>query len=899
MSDRFRNKIISQLADEINHLSGAAFEQFGYKVMPLVQPGDWIERGTTIDGAPRKATVDTSLGGSAYVGEMSSIADYFDDDLDKPKADLQHAYDVHPQVKHIWLLSARTASAGQTTDIDNAISDFKKTHPSVVTATILDARHIAAHVFRHLGSHDLVRDLSHYLPGLTRLAEEHAFSHSIPSITGFTPRVGVEASILASLASSSYVILQGMSGIGKTALAARIAHLQKGDFDNRIWLDAKEIDGVQKLQSVALTRSGVSHNISSLVRNERILLVIDDPGFPLSELADIEYGESKVIVTTQVASGAHVVPIVDLDRQESETVLTSDVEQACPPEVVDRVLEAAGGHPLLLRALNRLAFEHGWDKVVECIATTSMSELEDDRNQNIFRRVLRRQTELAYELQFIRWLASRRFASELSDAASSLLADKLSRRGFLAATTPGYVRIHDLVYNAIQTEIVVEENNRERLCQRIAAFIRAECESDRVLLHRLARMHEEFFARLASGRQPEFVYMAAMQRTGADAINLLGDPVTAAAELSRVSSIADRTLEIRAVIEVVEALFTLRVEYCSRDDARAELRGDMQALASLLEHPGLTTDQREMLEYHRAKMLPRLDAKGETSGRDEAIAIFRALLEQDPSRIAARNQLAKILPAKDSILECERVLERHVENPGAVNWNVVLDSFRLLIRHGGDMAKHEGLLMATIEYAKSIDLSEAVRLVVSVGQRAWFNAPQLLVPMFNALGLSGDAVALSDAFDLAQAHKFVSMESADALRSELIAEALKFYALAKNTKEYERAHYAEALMLVGKYRQAVDVLAAVPSNKRSAFWWQRQAEALSGLGRHAEALAAIDEAIKTIPEPSLLPDFHRSRFRIRRAGGDPAAREDLVAAKGFLPPEHPFLRKLEAESANT
>jgi len=53
MSDRFRNKVISQLADEISHLSGVGFEQFGYKVMPLVQPGGWTERGTTIDALTR------------------------------------------------------------------------------------------------------------------------------------------------------------------------------------------------------------------------------------------------------------------------------------------------------------------------------------------------------------------------------------------------------------------------------------------------------------------------------------------------------------------------------------------------------------------------------------------------------------------------------------------------------------------------------------------------------------------------------------------------------------------------------------------------------------------------------------------------------------------------------
>src|SRR6478736_273666 len=185
MSDRFRNKVLSQLAEEINHLSGGSFEQFGYKVMPLVQPGHWLERGTTIDGAPRRGTVDTSLPGSAYVGEMSSSATYFDETFGKLKGDLAHAAGLHPQAKHIWLLSSRTASASQTTDIEDVIAAFKADHPSVENVVVLDARQIAARIFDHLGRHDLARDLSHYLPGLTKLAEEHAFSNSIPPIDAY------------------------------------------------------------------------------------------------------------------------------------------------------------------------------------------------------------------------------------------------------------------------------------------------------------------------------------------------------------------------------------------------------------------------------------------------------------------------------------------------------------------------------------------------------------------------------------------------------------------------------------------------------------------------------------------------------------------------------------------
>lgn len=894
MSDRFRIKIIAQLAEEIVHLSGGAFEQFAYKVMPLIQPGDWSERGTTIDGAPRKATVDTSLDGSAYVGEMSSDAKYFEGKLTKPKKDLKHALDVHPQAKHIWLLSSRMADAGQTVKIDNVVAEFKKLHPTVETVEILDARKIATHLFKHLGKRDLVRDISHYLPGITRLAEEHAFSHDLPSIAGITPRIDEEARIVEALSSSPYVVLQGMSGIGKTALAARVAHLEKGSFDACIWVDAGGIDRVQQLQTVKLSRLGVSHNIASLVREEHVLLVLDDLAFPLKELDEIKFGRSKAIVTAQVASGKQVLPITELGRVEAVSVLTTGVGEACPPQVLERVLEAVGGHALLLRALNQLAVDHGWDAVAACIETDSVGALEDEHNQNIFRRILRRHTDLKFELQFIRWIGLSRFSEDLAEAVSSVLVSKLAKRGFLAATTSGYVRVHDLVHAAICLEVDVEAKNADRMRERVTSFVRSECETDRILLHRLARTHGEFFMRIAGeSREPAFLYMAAMNRTGSEMIDLLGDPVPPAAALLPVPNLASMSLELRAVIEVVEALYTLRETSRGKVEARAKLRGDIQAYTLLLSHSGLTADQRTMLEYHRAKMLPRLDEDGETAGRDEAIAIFRAQLAANPTRAAGRNQLAKILPPKESIAECDLVLAQYEADPSSVNWNVVLDSFVLLFKHGGYTPKHHSLLMATIEYAKSLDLSEAIRLVVGVAQRAWFGAPEVLLPMLDALNLTGFVPSKSDVFNMAQIYKYAALEESEPRRATLLAEALRLYEAGPRKYEYHLGHYAQALIANGRYQDAASALDSAPPG-RNAYWWQRKAEALSGLAAHDEAISAIDHAISVAPDPSLLPDFQRTRFRVLSAAGkrDVSLLDEAISA---LPDEHPFRQKLELE----
>ena len=85
MAFSFRQKVIRILIDEIALLTGGRFEQFGYKMMSIIHSAQWVERGTTVEGAPRGYTVDTSAHGSSLVAEMSSEADYFHNDMPKPK----------------------------------------------------------------------------------------------------------------------------------------------------------------------------------------------------------------------------------------------------------------------------------------------------------------------------------------------------------------------------------------------------------------------------------------------------------------------------------------------------------------------------------------------------------------------------------------------------------------------------------------------------------------------------------------------------------------------------------------------------------------------------------------------------------------------------------------------
>lgn len=191
MSDSFRTKVVQTVCDEISLLSGGRFEQFTYRVLEVIHPpqsGPWIERGTTIAGAPRGYTIDTSADGASIIAEVSSEVDYFFGKLIKPTRDVEHAVKLHPSVKSIYLLSSREATPSQATAIANLVTALKSSHPTIDSISVLDARALSAQIYNNIESESLTRLLSSFLPSIEHLADEHAFSHLIPAYDDYRPR---------------------------------------------------------------------------------------------------------------------------------------------------------------------------------------------------------------------------------------------------------------------------------------------------------------------------------------------------------------------------------------------------------------------------------------------------------------------------------------------------------------------------------------------------------------------------------------------------------------------------------------------------------------------------------------------------------------------------------------
>lgn len=875
----------------------ASFERLGYRLMEVICPALWSERGTTLEGVPRGYTVDATAGGGTLVAEMSAERDYFFGSLAKAERDLRHAISEHPHVEKVWLLAAMEAPAGSGAKIAALRRTFINSHPRLESIEVLGARELANVIFENLESERFVQSITPFLPSVARLADEYVFAHRVPRHHGYRRRAELEKAVSARILASSCVVVRGISGIGKSALVAQVATELATNFSSVIWVDAQEMCDARGLYDVDVLRTGVRHNLVALLKRRKCLLILDDVRFSAESLEHIELGDSRVILTCQASSDPHSVLVSDLDEELAFAVLNTDTSSECPSEVFRKVFLSVGGHPLLLAALNRIARAEGWVAVEHCCGDAA-TWIEDDKHQKICQRILRSHTgSLQTELKFVRWVGESRISSELVQACVSTGAVRnLAKRGFLAATTAGHIRIHDIVFQATSEVVRVDPQDSELFRTRFVAFLREQSAGDSQMVMNIASLHLHLLCRLITEKyEPALAYAVALVRDRGLPLHLLGDPVELAGCLIREPSWYTDEATVRSVIEIVEAGYTVESATSGADQARLSLQRNIKALEVMADSCPANARLKRDIRHHHAKMLTRL------GNHAQAERIFRNLVDEEPNFAAAQLQLARLCAkqrrAPDALNHAVAVLETAAAGH-RVSVRVLLGALELVAREGHPsiLSEHSVLIERTVNAARASDLSLAVEFVAGVCAKVWFHLPQFAQKLYESLDWQGLAPARDeDVFAIAQAHK----AAGKATRSDsLLRAAAEAYGALSRPSAYHLTHYAEALCRLERYDDALEVLGKVPAARRNAFWLLRQSQGLNGIQEHGAALSSIEEGIA-----GLAGDTYRGTFLAEGAraleglGRISEARQWLFDALKFVPEEDPYHSELQARLA--
>jgi len=877
--DQFRIAAINRLAQEIGALTGGGFETWCYRLIKFLEPKiTWSNRGTTPWAAPVGHTIDSSGNNAYYAAQYSSAQDYFESD--KPVNDLNSTFKKHPHVKLVWLLAAASGSPSHRTETDNKIAKWQLANPGV-EVRLLSGREIATYIVDNLDSDALVSDLQERLPSLTQLAEENALSHSLPDLSRpYVPRPEIESLSEAKLESRRYVILSGLSGTGKSDLAVQLAH--KVDVDSRIWLDASTFQRPEDLMSVALHRRGVVHNVRHLLRERRSVVVLDNLTLLWSEeqFRKILGPNSFVIVTSQDGGKRDDIVVVgNAEEAVARQMLELSASQPCPNPIFDRVLQATGGHPLLLRLLGRLAATNGnnWDLVEQSCDTIVTHGM--DQNEKVCKRVLKQHVPaLEDELAFFLWCDSPSVdAALLTRCLSPLSADNLNTRQVLAATSDRTVRLHDIVFKSAKSEVNLTPQRLARYRIGLHQFIIEEDRKEGFVLERVARRHYDLlFHELTRARSPAILYALARARMDSSVISAFGDLLSEARAID--GSAADE-IAVRAIIEAIEATYSLTAEEKTKKEAQELLRSLMPAF-EMMEKASLPRRMLQDIRHHRAKMLTRLNEM------DEAEVIFRELLTEDDSLHATKLQLIRLL-ARDRKTQAMVMAEDLIGRPmGEVAPTVTIAAWVEVARMKSEaVANRIDEIRTTLRSASAGYVAAAYGLVAQVGSYIAYNHPDAALALFDEIK-NGEPTFRSDRerLDWARAHvvaaKALLERSASETGKDLLARACSTYEVVKvgSMSEYHLNQYSEALLLLDRPYEAKVVLERASADGRSEFWFYRYAQAQFRIGDVNDAYASIDRAMSLLKDEKYRSAFLAVRYDVRVAMNDDSAKDDLVLA---------------------
>ncbi|MEJ0050153.1 MAG: hypothetical protein WDN02_02865 [Methylovirgula sp.] len=879
MNPKRKTAQIDSLAEAIGYVA-TDFERFGGLFLDALLEVPMNHQGTNLVGYPVGGVVDTVSDDGRIVAEYSDASDYFERPMSKAEGDLRKALGRKPSAHDIFLLSGRR----KRPQIAQEFEAIVRTWPEMQGRTLhlWGAEEIATELIEKLIFSDTtVRRLAPFIPELQRIRDEEAVSRLAPAPERHRiPRLGVEAELSRRISANPVTTISGIGGLGKSAAAAAYAADHEDDYDLIIWLEAGEVHRPEDLQSLALVRGGEARNITALLRTRACLLVIDDVRLALSEprLAELCGPRSRIILTQRTASpGSYELPM--LTRTEAQSLFDHE-GTACPPATFDIIWSKVGGHPLSLSLIG--AAVRGGAKWAEIILDCeAVGELEHDGQRLADRLLDRLRTTLGRELSVFAWAGQPNCGQEfLEHVIRPLGIRKLRSYGLTTADRSGVIRLHDVVFAALNDEWC-SRPRRSELDSALETYLLSSADETGLRFWTIARILRPKIEKLVAEKSPSAAFRYALLSVwdpGELQPELVGDPLVIAEALIGRSP---APLEVIAVIEAIEQLFFYDK---LKDDgiAKKGLRERLAAFDILAELPGLTDRQTAEVQHHKGKALKRL------GGPDAAAELFERVLSGPSPLHETRLQLIdiyRVSPAKvDRAIQLVDDILGHRAGQEGVTYSVLLGLIERLPWGSGSwraglIQRHSEAIERTIVEAANVGVLQAFRAFAALGRYLSTEEPALFqrilqrLPEPTADSLQTD----SDRFSWAEIFFEASrLQGDDAPR--LQAEALALHEAEVRPQRFHLQRRAELLIEMGRPGDG-ELLLRERDDLETNEWLQRlMARARFAQGDAPDALIWINKALDRLKADHFRSEFLELRYDIRSRLGEVCAGEDLMNA---------------------
>ncbi|WP_411563149.1 hypothetical protein [Pseudomonas shirazensis] len=872
-----RTLYVTKISSEIGSI-GQAFEAFGGLVMNLVLKVPTGSQGINARGFPVAGVVDGVSPDGECAVEYSALEKYFTSKMEKARSDVRHVLKKAPYAREIYLL----ASAAKAPQIAQAFETDVLSWPEMKGRSlhVFGAAEIANAIIENALDNELaVRKLGHYLPSLSRFSEEEAAQALVPQTeSSRIPRQEVDGLLDKLFADRNCVILAGLAGSGKSDAAAAYAHRNWHKYHMVLWLSGEDLKRVEDFQAVPIRRMGELRNVAGLLKNRPCLVVVDDASESLASdaLSSLCGPGSHVLLTRRaVTTEAHVIP--PMLPEDAQQLLTRNLP-ACPPRTWDKIWQSVGGHPLTISLLNAAVCEGAtWADIEQDCRMPGI--LESDGQILADRLLGRLRAASEPGLAFFEWVGSSEIDDKLIRALSTpAVLRTLRKYGLTAASRPGVVRLHDVVYSSLSAQGWWTQAGRDVITDKVCEYMGSTAlGTDLAFWSAAINLRTKIQHLVEQGdRRPAFIYSMLSAWAPSDVQPaLLADPLVDADLIAKGANPAT-PIATMALIETVEKFF-LHDKLTSLSHAQQMLSSRIEVFDKLATAKGLTLKQQSEILHHKGKALVRLNRE------PQALDIFDGIMTGPLPLAETEIQIMRVLNKGDSLNKQRAIdIARKIYNAAASNEPVSHSVFFAAVESGTAelIIEHEALVTTMLIDAAELGVSQALQTMSAISRFLSREAPEVLIKLVAAIPahVIEDLPVPQDRFAWADILLEVSRIAGAPAQSQR-AESLSLFESLPPDRFHSQRH-AELLLVMKRPLEAKALLTKRDDLQDGPFAQRLMAIAEHQLGNPTVALEWLDRAFKNLsPKQSkYVYEFHEHRFDILAAipGTSPVADLELA-----------------------
>lgn len=850
------------LTQEIENLESSQFERLCYILTDVMSGTQLIHKGTDSRGQPRRSTVDSYSVDGKIVGEYSVDQKYFCD-LNKPTQDINHALAEHKQAEKIYLLASVRMKPSEGAAMASLCNTMQEKHS--VEIYWYDAEELAKYILKEALPQTVVMGkLSEFLPSLSYIYLSSPNTATLPDLPpNYQTASAVVDEAYKLLIDKRILLLSGISGIGKSTLAVKLARilLDREQLDTAYFIDsAIQIRSYRDLFAANCELGGQKINLLGTLKTRHSLVILDDLRHDVNEILEQlqqSVGDfSYVIITSQLSSdyAKHVGIELQVPFLKDEELIKNLVNWGLPE---DKCISQEQGHLIAQRV-------KGYPLVLNCIRTSLLyGNLDMDELESFLENIAEAEVEGEKKLMFrllnghldaiaqgvlaIQWLESQYISEALLTKITSKSDVNSLRKRSLIHSAAGVIKIHDVIYQCMQELSIVDalERKYKRFRQRFYQFFKTEREIKSADYYKALHIHKEKIEEMAlESQEPgEEWYFYVHSLSGDKATPL---PSHMESQLSVWPDNISTQYAPLTILEYIE--YKLRhMDY--HDPARSEyIKSSIEMLRnSLPQAETLGNDIYRSVVHHIGKLLVA------ANDQDNAKRCFQHILESNPESHEARLQLARIYKRakhpEQAIPEYCKLLDTYL-NGSCISMSVVLASYEDIssIKAEKDV-KNRYLLDQFLMLQKAVvsmaveSFDQPYKALANMIKYYTYDHPQKAIQLMRSVPIpSTNTIRQDSCFAVAQMYKEIGKAIMWAEDDEIptnkqgylsyFFEAEEFYSVLppKMLKsEYNITQRAENLLLLGRLPDAENVLMSLDDEKclNSAFWNYRMGQALT------------------------------------------------------------------------